>query len=132
MALLARFKRMLVEDFPDQTEWISKLIQPLNEFNDNVSNAMNRNLTFQDNFLAQFKTIEVSTTSQPQAFKCTLPVKPVGVIKINIVEIAGNPTPPSGAVDIVWEYVNGNINLTSVTGLTVGKRYNLTLLVFGG
>ena len=63
MAQLPQLKRLLIEDFPDQQEWISKLILPLNEFMQNVINALNRDLTLSDNLRANLKTLRITGSS---------------------------------------------------------------------
>lgn len=132
MAQLPSLKRLLLEDFQDQRDWITKLITPLNEFMENSLNALTRNLTFRDNILSQIKELEVTTLTQPQSFKCTLVSKPLALLKASIVEVSANPQVITSAVDVDWEWDGSNIRIKNVTGLTAGKRYKLVVIVVGG
>jgi hypothetical protein len=66
MAQLPQIKRLLVEDFPDQQEWIGKLLIVLNDFMQATSNALDKNLTITDNFNQQVKTLTIVGNSSIQ------------------------------------------------------------------
>lgn len=60
MARLPSKKLLLVEDFPAEVQsWIDKIIRPLNLFMEETVTALNKQLTYGENFLAQIKDTEV-------------------------------------------------------------------------
>ena len=52
MSRLPQIRRLLVEDFLEQKDWITKLFTPLNTFMDGVVSVMNRSITLKDNCAA--------------------------------------------------------------------------------
>lgn len=130
--MLPIIKRIVAEDFPDQNSWIGKLITPLNQALDSVNKLLNKQLTFQDNFLAQVKQLEfaMSATATPLYFKCTLPVRPSGLFVVNAVESTGDSSKITGTVGVVWEYTqDGRVKINAIYGLTNGRTYTLTFVV---
>lgn len=69
MAKLPEKNRLLEEDFKDQVKWIGKLLQPLNTFMSQIYSALNKDLTYKDNFRAEVREIEVKYGDFP--FKVT-------------------------------------------------------------
>lgn len=53
-------QRLILEEFPDQQEWIENLLSPINLFFQTVVNALNKQLTFSDNIDCEFYTQKVS------------------------------------------------------------------------
>lgn len=59
MAQPPSVRRLLVEDFPaEQQEWIGDLLQVLNQFMDQTSNALSSNVTLKENSLAVVREID--------------------------------------------------------------------------
>lgn len=119
MAALPPLKRVTTEDFPEQKGWIAKLLQPLNSFFDSVYNALNKNLTFADNFKAMVKTVTVDNTQatfSPIHVASTIG-RPAGLWVVGLVDKAGQPATVRGAVSVDWTYVNGTISINRVGGL---------------
>lgn len=127
MAKLPSLIRLLVEDFPDQKEWIGKLLQPLNQFMESTAASINKSLTVQDNIDQQY--VEVSITGNASStFKATTKNRPSGVSVINVVTVSG--TAPTAAVQPIWEYVpaTNSIKVTSwYGGLNSSSKYKITL-----
>ena len=61
MAAVPSIRRLLLEDFPDQAEWIEKLLQPVNQYMEQSAAAL-RALTINDNMLGAIKTVELDGT----------------------------------------------------------------------
>jgi hypothetical protein len=57
MARVPPLQRLKIEDFKGQEEWIGKLVGPLNTFMEQVTSALNKNLTINDNMQALIKTV---------------------------------------------------------------------------
>lgn len=134
MARLPSIKRLTTEDFKDEASWIGKLLSPLNEFMASVVTALNKGLTFSENFNAQVKelTFTQSTALYPQKFLCTLTTKPMGVLVVRADEANDNPAPLTTAVMASWRYVNGQIFIDSFSGLTLGQKYRICVIIIAG
>lgn len=64
MAKIQSFKRIIEEDFPKEYKGlISKLAYSLNTFADDVSNALNRNLSISDNLNLNIKDVNVTVNN---------------------------------------------------------------------
>lgn len=135
MAQVPNTKRLTMEDFKDQQSWISKLLSPLNDFMASVTFALNNQLTIKENLAMEFKELDVTVSASntyPIYFKCKFPIKAMALWVGNAVEIAGSPSPITNPVYVDWEYINGQVKINNITGLTVGKRYRLTVVVSYG
>lgn len=138
MAQIPVNKRLLAEDFPaDQKSWISRLLAPLNDFMTQVTGALNNQLTVRENMAAEHREIEFLVRATPALtyplfFKTKFNLKPVVVTCVGAREVAGAPQPIGQAVFADWEYANGQVSITNLTGLTVGKTYRVTFYVSYG
>lgn len=143
MARLPAFKRLVTEDFASESKWIGKLLQPINQFFANVVIALNKNLTFAENFAAQVNRVSiqiVNTTDRPTytdnfpvKYAWNLPAKPSAIWVVNAVD---NKTASSAAItDPVyasWTYRDNVIILNNVTNLPASASedsvYTVTLI----
>jgi hypothetical protein len=102
-----------------------------NTFNEQVSTALNRNLTFSENFRADVRTLSMKPSDKP-TFAISIP-KPIGLWLINIRNTNNSSHVFSAApfVDWVWNGRDG-IQIKSVAGLSGADTYELTLLVIAG
>ena len=134
MARIPPIKRLTTEDFKDQTSWIGKLLSPLNEFMASTVQALNRGLTFSDNFAAQVKTLTftVDANTYPMKFLCTTGTKPMGLWVVSAKEVADNPATLTTAVFADWSYVNGQIVINNISGLTSGHKYDICVIIVTG
>jgi len=120
MAALPPLKRITAEDFSEQISWIAKLLQPLNVFFDSVYSALNKNLTFADNFKAMVKTVVVDNTQAtftPIKISSTIG-RPAGVWAVSVRDRAGNSQVLGGGGTVSWGYENGQILINAISGLT--------------
>lgn len=131
MAKAPNIKRLLVEDFPGQSEWIDKLLQPLNQLSVTVQTALNRGLSLKDNL--GVSQLEVTLdTSQPSAFPLVLRHGAASVFGLQLVYAfdTGNNPPALPAVTAHWEDLgDGRLKITNIAGLVAGRTYNLRFLV---
>lgn len=126
MASLPPIKRITAEDFQDQKSWIAKLLQPLNSFFDSVYTALNKNLTFGENFRAMVRTVTVDntlTSFTPIRIASTIG-RPAGLWVVGFADKAGQPQTISPAVSVDWGYENGTIIINKVAGLTLYSSVN--------
>lgn len=127
MAAVPSIRRLLLEDFPDQAEWIEKLLQPVNQYMEQSAAAL-RALTINDNMSGAIKTVELDGT---------LPVKiawsgakPVSVLVGNVYRSDSATFALTAAVQVQWEYdQSGSLSISAVTGITPSAtvKYKLVL-----
>lgn len=133
MARLPPFKRFSIESFKEVSEWIGKLLSPLNSFMETVSTALNNGITVEDNMRAEFKTISVrqeASGTYPILFTPKFADRPRSLIVSLVAENSDNPSTLTTAVFADWAYTSsGQIAINNLTGLTNGKVYSVTLLV---
>jgi hypothetical protein len=127
-------KKVLKEDVKGAGPWITPLLDTLNSFMEIIYQAMNRNITFRENIACQIKEITYKTPSTYPAsveqfrFISTLKTKATGVIAIQAYE-RSTYVPAEGPVYAPWVEDNGDIVLSTITGLEADKTYVIRLLV---
>jgi hypothetical protein len=135
MASLPKIRRLVVEDFPDQKDWIGKLLLPLNEFMESVNQALDKNLALEENVSAQIKELSFQTRSTvsatfPLYFKLTLTRKPIGVLVVRAIEDDAAPATLTTAVWAYWELTqDGQIKISNLSGLSASQKYKVTFVV---
>ncbi|MDD1679778.1 MAG: hypothetical protein LUO93_11425 [Methanomicrobiales archaeon] len=134
MAQLPPYRRIGLEDIKGAPPWIESLIYILNNFMEVVYGALNRNLSFSENFRAELKTFTITAgaTADLNKFRFTtaLKNKPSGVLPMSVNELGGNYVVLTAALSIPsWRWESGEIIIESITGLTSTKQYTITVLV---
>lgn len=126
---LTFLKRFLVEDFPSQQAWIGELLNPLNQAFEQLSQALNKNLTIGDNLDAEIQEITF-TGSDTVSFKVATKSRPKGVVVSNFSTVSGSA--PTSAVQPVWTYNSTNQTITISSwfgGLSASAKYRVTLFI---
>lgn len=118
-------------DYRTAPDWFTgRFLSQLNLFTDPVYLALQNGLTFSQNFNAQYYTITFTAGATPAAnafsFQSTIQGNPVEVVKAAC-NVSNNLSVPVAPVDISWYQTAGTIFVTSVSGLTQGTTYTLTL-----
>lgn len=132
---LPSIKRILREDVKDAPSWVIGLIDPLNGFMETVYQALNRNLTLNENvasFLTEQTYTTISTYPTGQAlfqFKNLLKTRPIGVMVMQVYDKA-TYLPPPGPVYIPWTLNGDQIVIRTITGLEADKTYLVRLVIF--
>ena len=116
MARIPPLTRLQAEDFSSQSEWIEKLLGPLNRFMELTTNALNKQLTLEDNMAAAIKTVELDGTF-PVRVAWTLPGKPVSVIVGNVYRADGAPHTMTSPVAVQWSYNSGVLSIDNAFGV---------------
>ncbi len=133
---LPSIKKILREDLKDAPDWVNGLIDPLNNFMETVYQALNKNLTLNENINSfttelNYRTVSTYPTDQPTlSFMNTLKTRPFG---IQIMQILDKSTylPPSGAVGVLpWTYSGNQIDIHTIQGLTADTLYILRLVIY--
>lgn len=132
---LPTIKRILREDVKEAPSWVNGLIDPLNTFMETVYQALNKNLTLNENIASfttdlTYKTPTTYPTGQENAnFRNDLKSNPIGVQLLQVYDKA-TYLPPPGPVFIPWIVKDTQIIIYPVTGLEANKTYLVRLLVY--
>lgn len=131
---LPSIRRFYTEDYPSAPEWFRKHISTLNQFSDPMYLLVSKGLTFAENFNAQTYTFTVRAGASASLNTATITTKisgkPQGLLKVAANVLGNVAAPITSAIDITW-YSNGStVQITSITGLTSGTQYSITVLIF--
>lgn len=128
--------KFTVEQFQEQADWIGNLFSGLNIFiNDVVINFTN-NLTVSDNLYQEIKEIKFqnSAANLPLKFKAKFNAYPklvyLGYVFNNT--LGAYATGLTAAPFIEWSFANGEITISSITGLTASSVYTIRIHVIYG
>ncbi len=131
---LPTIQRFQKQNYPGSPDWFTRFIGDLNNFTETMWNILNRNVTLSDNVDAQIYTLSIlagaAASNNTATFTSTLNHTPQAVVVGNCVDAAAYSSPLSTAVYISWSFNAPQISIQSVTGLTSGHTYSLTLVVF--
>lgn len=136
MAQLPPVRRIFREDLGGEApSWITRLLSPLNGFLEAVYSALNKNLTFSQNFRAQIKEFSVLAgalaADNTFSFPVEFPAKPIGLSLLQVNAGDGTPLSLTAAVGVSWNWdsQSNTIQITAITGLTSGQMYQIRVLV---
>jgi hypothetical protein len=127
-------KKILREDLKDAPPYVNGIIEPVNTFMEATYQALNKNITFQENIASFIKELTYTTPSTYPAgvenvsFQNTLRTRPIGVQLMQIYD-KSTYTPPAGPVFIPWIEDDGTIIIYPLTGLAASKSYLLRLVI---
>jgi hypothetical protein len=128
-----KLRRLIQEDFPGKyNDLLEKLLFPINEALELVSNAFNNSITVADNMSAQETVLDVTgpvNPTNPVFFRSTLKGPCRGIICI-AADIVGNGSPVTGQPFFTFESAGTQIKVTNITNLVAGTRYQLRLYAF--
>lgn len=144
MARIGATQKLIVEDFPEQKEWIGRLFIPINDFISKVLLAVNGSIEFSSNIVGLERELDFvyvsDVVSLPQKMKWTLPQRPRAYYLVSAFE----NEPSSGSffspVTLCANFVinqeneveiNGIVKLSSsgISSLVQGKRYKILIRV---
>lgn len=134
MAQIPPLRRILTEDFSEQSEWIGKLIQPLNEHMEKVVRALDKGLTISENTSGRIIDITLDGAF-PLKLAWGLRSRPRTVIVGAVRKADGTAFTLTDAVQVQWQYnQSGELQIDAVTGVTPSatNKYILTLEVKTG
>ncbi len=127
-------KKVLREDVKGIAKEIGPLLDTLNSFMENVYQALNRNISFRENVASQVKELTYRTPSTYPSdvdevrFISELKTKAMGVIVLQVYDRL-TYVPAEGPVYAPWIEDNGDIVISTLTGLEADKVYTVRLLV---
>lgn len=138
MAALPEYKRLLREDFAEiEEDWIEKLIYPINQFNEQVTSALNQSLTLTDNVQGAFRSAIFTTASNYNTGTFT-PIKlswgfrtSPNAVLLGRVYLPDSPTTViTAATSVDWNVTSqGLINIRYIAGLANSTKYSVTFVL---
>lgn len=132
---LNNLKRIVAEDFPaEQQELVSKLAFSLNPILEQLSNAFNKNIDF-ENLNQEKLSFEVTVDSNGlptvgTELKYSLRNRPTGMQVVRAESLSGSVY-PTGTPFITYDFSNNNIRVLHVAGLPAGKKFRLSIILIG-
>lgn len=114
------------------------MLYPINQVFETVYNTLNRQITFQDNFLSfqkniQFKTLSTYTSDDWDPFSFGIPdnfqVKVSGVIILSLSPVDTTLAAGSPATSLIWAENNRYVDINWIAGLADETSYNLSVLI---
>jgi hypothetical protein len=135
MANPPSIQRFYSDDYKDAPSWFKQnFLNTLNLFVFPVYNALNKNLTVGANLNQAYETISLTGSATPTnntaSFLNPIQGNPTGLTVVNVV-ITGVSTPtfPTSAIQAFWTFDGTSIQIGSITGLSNGVVYDITLRV---
>ena len=129
-------KRIGEELFRGAPDWFRRFLAVLNPFLDAVYLALSRQLTFQENIASQIREFTFTTKSTYTSgdfdvlrFSTGLSERAIGVVLLQVNEIADSEPVIQSAVSLNWIESQGSIVVRYVAGLENSKKYGLRLLI---
>lgn len=131
--ILPPIQRISREELKGSPDWVNQLLVPLNLFFDTVYGGLNRGLTIKENVLSQIETLQVNAgataASNAKSFLLKMKAKPQHLIPLSY-QVQNDADQTTGcALSMTWNCDGVNVNITSISGLTNGSVYNLTVLL---
>jgi hypothetical protein len=130
---LPALKKISREDLKDAPGWVSGIIVPFNNFAEAVYQALNKNISDDQNVACQIKEIVYTTPStyptvDDVQFLSGLKIKATQLFVSAAYDIDTNE-PAAGPVYVPWQDNNGTIVIKSITGLAASKTYLIRLRI---
>lgn len=122
--------KFLLEDFQENKGFAEKLFGPLNQFINDVFLSYRNALTIEDNLFQEIKEIKYKNDSNnfPLRFNTKFNTLPKGMISIYVYN---NTLGSYSTLQpwVVWTYQDGQIVISSISGLTASSTYTIRFLV---
>ena len=130
LPVIQRFQK---QNYPGSPDWFTRFMSDVNLFTETIWNILNKNVTVSDNIDAYIYTFSLlagaSASNNTATFTPTISHTPQAVFVGNCVDAAAYSSPLSSAVYCSWTYNGSQIQIQSITGLTSGHTYSITLVV---
>lgn len=143
MARLPKQSRILSEDFPKQ-DFMPKLLEPLNQFFQDVISSLNKNLTFKENIAGDVLTVSIDCSSlntgvyypiYPIDLKWTNTSRAMAAWIGQCREINGNQVLQGQSLYLNWSMSEtGSFRINEIPGLhtTSATKFQLTIIAITG
>jgi hypothetical protein len=126
-------QKFTLEGFGDQSSWIGKLFSPLNQVLNDLVISFNNGISIEDNLFQEIKEVSFKndTNNFPLRFRTKFNQNPKGMLLIFIFDETIGSCATQVPV-VVWTYQNGEIVISSMSGLTASTNYTVRFLVIYG
>jgi hypothetical protein len=138
MATLPPIRKLYLEDYASQKNWIGPFLIIINTFMTSVVTALTKNLTLVDNTTSDIKYITLSAVPTPSAFisiAWTKPAIPTAVMLGNI-RLSSGAVTLSSAIQVLWQMSSDykSLQIIGLVGITptTANQYTLTLVCIAG
>lgn len=133
MAKIPSFKRITVEDFPQENQaLVSKLAFPINSFFEEVRAGFNKAINFdnlaQELIVLSFTTNELGQPLNVLKFKTTV-AKVSGIMPISLKILSNSQAFVTQAPFVNFSQSEKFITIPYISGLTGSTKYEISLLV---
>lgn len=130
---LPALKKILLEDLKGAPSWAGPMVSVINNFMEAVYQALNKNISDDQNVACQIKEIVYTTPStyptvDDVTFLSGLKIKATQLFVSAAYDIDTN-VPAIGPVYAPWQDNNGTIVIKSITGLAASKTYLIRLRI---
>lgn len=132
---LPALKRLIKEDFQQKDkELVGKIGQVMNPATENISLALNNNLTFSDNIACAVVTIPITVDANgiptnPTSFPVSLNARANHIFVTRALNANNSGVYVTAAPFVDWVENGGQITVNHVTGLPANSTFNLTMIV---
>jgi hypothetical protein len=132
MAKLGIIKRLVDNDFPSKkyNDLLPNLFGAINQFIDQVTYALNKNITFTDNFAAVDSEIQVTGNGAGSFIKWPYTTPCKGAMVLSVTNNTNSSAVLSSAPFIEFEASAGQITIKNITGLQTNNKYTLRVVFF--
>jgi len=131
------FTRIMKEDLGEKPpKAIDPVVYQLNLIVDFLKTAFSKAITLQDNCINPFKTMQIVATGVPVTDTLSFAVKlpsgyqPQGLIIINCIDLSGSIVGNAVWAELRPGLTDGAVTVRAIYGLTAGRTYSITFLVF--
>lgn len=131
------FKRITTESVSEENvEVVDVIGYSVNTFAEEVINALNKNLTVEDNLNMEFKEIEVivnnnGAPTKDLQFTTNLRTRLKGMSVIKAENSTNSNSYLTGSPFVVFSQSGQLLTVKQVTGLIANNKYKITLLLIG-
>lgn len=129
MSKLPRQSKILPSDFPDQ-KWMPKFLAQLNGFMEDVTRALNKNLTLKENLAAEIMTVSIDGTF-PLDVLWANKAYPTAAWIGQCREASGSHTTFTDPLYLDWEMSSrGLFRINNIAGLSASPSavYSVTIM----
>lgn len=138
MAKLPSFRRLFKQDYDQEYQGlVDQLSNSLNYGVEVLYNALNNNLTFEDNFKGNVNTVSVTLNSDgtPKArttYSLGNTFQATGTLVLNASNQTNSTVYPDGGIFVSFQQVGSSeVQINHVTGLPADNTFELTIITFG-
>lgn len=128
--VIQRFQK---QNYPGSADWFTRFLSDLNQFTEVLWNIVNNNLTPQDNLDAQVYTATVlagaTAADNAQSFELKMNHTPSAMLVGQVTDTEAYAAPLANAVGVQWNVSGTTVNITGISGLTVGQTYQITFVL---